>query len=239
MSAAYFIRHAQAGPRHQYDALSLLGERQADLLGEHFALQRVAFTKLLAGTLRRQQQTASAVRDRLRERGVGGIEIVADERWNEFKLGDVYLGIAGQMCAADEQFARDYEEMKAALSADGYATRGAVERCDRAVMRAWAEGRFPDYAGESWAEFRRRVLSGLSDLSSHQPGQTVAVFTSATPIAVCVGAALGLSDEKILELTGMIFNSSLTTVRLRGDGLSLFTFNATPHLAAPDLKTFR
>jgi broad specificity phosphatase PhoE len=151
----------------------------------------------------------------------------------------VYLGIAGRMCAADEQFARDYEEMKAALSADGYAVKGAVARCDRAVMRAWAENRFPDYAGESWAEFRRRVLSGLFDLSSHQPGESVAVFTSATPIALCVGAALGLSDAKILELAGVIFNSSLTTIRLRGAEMSLFTFNATPHLAAPDLRTFR
>jgi broad specificity phosphatase PhoE len=239
MSAVYFIRHAQAGPRHRYDTLSPLGERQADSLAEYLAVQGVAFTGLYAGTLRRQQQTAGVVRERQRERGVGNSEIIADGRWNEFKLGDVYLGIAERMCEDDEQFARDYEEMKAALSADGYAVKGAVARCDRAVMRAWAENRFPDYAGESWAEFRRRVLSGLFDLSSHQPGESVAVFTSATPIAVCVGAALGLSDAKILELAGVIFNSSLTTIRLRGAEMSLFTFNATPHLAAPDSRTFR
>lgn len=239
MSALYFIRHAQAGPRHQYDALSDLGQRQAALLAAHFAQQGVRFAALYTGTLRRQQQTAGIVRKQLAESHGQELEAIADARWNEFKLAHVYQGIAARMCAADEGFARDYEEMKAALRADGYATRGAVARCDRAVMQAWIENRFPDYEGESWAAFRERVLSGVSELAAHAPGESVAVFTSATPIAVCVGAALGLSDAKILELTGVVFNSSVTTLRLRESGLSLFTFNATPHLTTPELRTFR
>jgi broad specificity phosphatase PhoE len=239
MSAIHFIRHAQAGPRHRYDVLSDLGERQAGLLADHLARQRTTFAAFYAGALRRQRQTAGVVHERLVEAGHQALEIVTDERWNEFKLGDVYLGLAGQMCAADAAFARDYEEMKAALTADGYATKGAVARCDRAVVRAWIENRFPDYGGESWAAFRARVLSCANDLAAHGAGENVAVFTSATPIAVFVGAALGLSDGKVLELAGVVFNSSVTTLRLRGGEMSLFTFNATPHLTEPRLRTFR
>lgn len=239
MSALYFIRHAQAGPRHRYDTLSALGARQAQLLAEHFAGQGLCFARIYSGTLERQIQTAGIVHERLNSAGLHSGGHVADERWNEFKLGDVYRGIAAQMCAADEAFARDYAEMRAALRADGYAVRGAVARCDRAVMKAWMENRYPDCGVESWTTFRERVLACLPLLSTHAAGENVAVFTSATPIAVLVGAALELSDEKVLELTGVIYNASVTTLRLRDGGLSLFTFNATPHLDDPALRTFR
>jgi broad specificity phosphatase PhoE len=225
------IRHAQAGPRHNYDALSELGHRQAALLGRYLAGEEVQLTAIYTGGLRRQQQTAAIVGECFKGAGRHAPEIQIDERWNEFSLAAVYRGISGRLTAEREEFARDYEEMKAALRVDPHTTRGATGRCDRAVMQAWMENRYPEYEGEAWPAFQGRVQACLADLASHTAGHAVAVFTSATPIAIWMGLALGLSDEKVLNLTGTIYNSSLTTMRLRRGELTPFTFNCTPHLA--------
>jgi hypothetical protein len=58
------------------------------------------------------------------------------------------------------------------------------------------------------------------------------VFTSATPVAILSAAALALSDEKLLSILGVIYNSGITVFRSRADDLRLFTFNSTPHLGS-------
>ena len=52
------------------------------------------------------------------------------------------------------------------------------------------------------------------------------------------GAALGLTDEKLLSILGVIYNTSLSVMRARDGELRLFTFNATPHLSGAQ-RTFR
>lgn len=239
LSALYLIRHAQAGPRHNYDALSELGQRQAQLLGDYLARQRVRITAAYAGGMRRQQQTAQAVSECFRQAGQPMPEVTTDERWNEFSLAALYRAISARMIVEREDFARDYEEMKAALEADPHTTRGAAGRCDRAVIQAWMENRCAEYDGESWVAFRERVRACLPDLVGYSSGENVVIFTSATPIAIWVGLALGLSEEKTLSLTASLYNSSITTLRLRGRELTLFTFNCTPHLPDDALRTFR
>ena len=110
--------------------------------------------------------------------------------------------------------------------------------CDTQVMRAWIEGRYPCRA-ESWAAFGQRVLGARASLAAYQRGDAVAIFTSATPIAIWVAAALGISDGHIMRLAGVMRNSAVTTMRLRDDELMLFSFNGVPHLNAPELRTFR
>jgi len=233
MSFLYLVRHAQAGSRQQYDALSALGSRQAEALRDHFVRQGMRFDAAYAGSLRRQQQTAQSLLL------ADGASLITDERWNEFRLGEVYRGLAEWMCANDEAFAQDYREMQRTLAQNGYAMGGAVARCDRSIMRAWMAGHYPAYGGESWRAFRERVLAALSDLAAQAPGTHLLVSTSATPVAICVGQALGLGDEQVLELTGVIYNASLTTFRLRRGELKLFTFNATPAVAEGLPQTLR
>src|SRR5690606_40114909 len=62
MALVYFVRHAQAsfGSRN-YDQLSELGRQQARWLGEWFAEHDVRFSRVLAGTLVRQQDTAREI----------------------------------------------------------------------------------------------------------------------------------------------------------------------------------
>ncbi|HXG92732.1 MAG TPA: histidine phosphatase family protein [Blastocatellia bacterium] len=238
MSYIYLIRHAQAGSRDNYDVLSGLGHEQARRLGQHFAEQGIELSTVYSGGMRRQRHTAEIVCEAMARGGLSVPDIVTDERWNEFSLISIYRAIARRLCDESEEFARDFAEMQEALRRDPHTVGGATSRCDIAVIRAWMEHRFPDYEGESWASFRARIESCAAELTNHNSEKAVAVFTSATPVAITAGASLGLSDEKLLKILGVLYNTGVTVMRARGDGLRLFTLNATPHLN-DSLKTFR
>ena len=231
----YFIRHAQAGPRGNYDELSALGLQQAQLLGTHCAQQNLRFDAIYAGSLQRQQNTARLVNERLNS----ATRVITDERWNEFKLGEVYQSIAAHLAAEEEQFACDFAEMKTRLKENAYSMSGAVARCDRAVMQAWLANRYPAAGYETWPDFQARVQEGFAALLQHSTQETIAVFTSATPIAIAVGAALQLTSEKILGLAWVMYNSGITTLKLRDGAFHLYTLNAAPHLLKEELRTFR
>ena len=239
LSYIYLIRHAQAGSRDNYDVLSDSGRQQARLLGENFVSQGIQLESIYSGTMRRQRETAEIARDAINLAGGAAPDVSSDERWDEFSLISVYRAIAKRMMKDDSAFARDIQEMQQAIARDPHTTGGAVGRCDQAVIRAWMENRYPDYEGESWVSFRSRINQCSSDLcSNHNSEKGIAIFTSATPIAIITAAALGLPDEKLLNILGVIYNTSISTVRARAGLLRLFTFNSTPHLDVSQ-RTFR
>ena len=237
MSLIYLVRHAQAGTRENYDVLSDLGREQARLLGEHLASEGVQLEAVYSGGLQRQRLTAEIACSALSREALSHPDVVTDHRWDEFNLRAIYMSISDRMREESPEFARDFEEMDEALRKDPHTTRGATGRCDAAVIRAWIENRYPDYQGESWAGFRDRIKSCLGNFASESEG-AVAVFTSATPIAILVAAALELTDEKLLSILGVIYNSSVTVIRSREQEMRLFSFNSTAHLPL-SIKTFR
>jgi broad specificity phosphatase PhoE len=163
-----------------------------------------------------------------------------DTRWNEFSLADVYQGMLPLLLRDDARFATDYAEMQNTLRNDPHAVRGAVGRCDRAVIEAWMSERFAaEYQGETWAVFRARIQNALQALLASAETQSIAVFTSATPIAISVSTVLGLENAKTLGLMAMMQNASVTTLRVRESEAWLFNFNAQPHLPLPAMRTFR
>lgn len=237
MSFIYLVRHGQAGARDNYDVLSDLGREQARLLGLYLAGQNVQPDFIYAGSFNRQRLTAKIACEELsRSRSLP--EITIDNRWDEFSLRSLYRSFAPRLAEESEEFARDIEEMNRQLIADPHATRGAAGRCDAAMVLAWMANRFPDYEGESWAGFQSRIHSLVPDLSNHGGDKTILVFTSATPITIMTGAALGLRNESLLRLMGVVYNTSVTVMRAQDDDIRLFTYNSTPHLNDL-LRTFR
>jgi broad specificity phosphatase PhoE len=234
----YLIRHAQAGSRDNYDVLSELGREQARHLGEHLSQQGIELDAVYAGGMQRQRNTAEIACEVMASRGVAVPEVTTDERWNEFSLISVYRAIAQRMIDENPEFAGDYREMQEAIRRDPHTTGGATGRCDGAVIRAWMEARYQDYKGESWSAFRARIQACGLRLSNGDSNKAIAVFTSATPVAILIAAALELRDEKLLSILGVIYNSGITILRSRGDDLRLFTFNGTPHLDA-SMRTLR
>jgi hypothetical protein len=68
---------------------------------------------------------------------------------------------------------------------------------------------------------------------------SVVVFTSATPIGIWTALAMDIYDQRALRLAGVLRNASYTTLRFRDGQIRLDSFNAIPHLAAPELRTYR
>jgi broad specificity phosphatase PhoE len=237
LSQVYLIRHGQAGLRHDYDMLSETGRKQAGLLGEYLAAQGIRFHAMYTGALSRQQQTAAAVREAYTRAGIGAPEIRIEPLWNEFDLDQVYRDLVPVLCEADPRFRSDYEELRRQAQDEASPIHRTWSACDIAVVRAWIEGR---HAGlcESWTEFQARVRRAMDTLAGYGSGEAVAVFTSATPIAISIGAAVGAANGRVMRLAAVMYNSAVSTMRLKDGDLTLYTFNSAAHLPA-DLRTFR
>jgi broad specificity phosphatase PhoE len=234
MSILYLVRHGQAGTRENYDSLSELGRKQAQLLGQHFRDQGIRFAAAYSGSLARQQATACEVLPEL--------EIRVDPGWDEFDLSQVYRELAPRLVADDEQFRIEYEAMQHDIALSRGAHHDPVHRkwndCDKKCVRAWVEGRY-EYSGESWNAFVGRIHGALGSVIEAAHEGNVAVFTSATPIGVSAAKTLEIGDGRTMWLAAVMFNASFTTLRVHRDEVRLFTLNAIPHLGAGDLRTFR
>jgi broad specificity phosphatase PhoE len=240
LSTLYLVRHGQAGTRAAYDSLSELGKRQARLLGEHFVSQGIQFASACAGALSRQQQTATEVGAAYADAGVSFPAVSVDPAWDEFDLSRVYREIAPRLSAEDSEFRRAYEEMREQVRISEGAPAARIHRkwlpCDTKLVEAWIGGRYP-YSGETWNQFRERVAACRSKISDAR--ENIVIVTSATPVAICTGLSLEISDARVMRLAGAVYNASYTILRLRKEQLRLFTFNAVPHLAADGLRTHR
>jgi len=242
LSNVYLVRHGQAGTRDAYDSLSDLGKRQARMSGEHFVSQGIEFAAAYAGGLIRQRQTAAEIGAAYAGAGVRFPTVSVDPGWDEFDLARVYREIAPRLAAENSEFRREYEEMREQVRISQGAHGAKIHRrwlpCDTKVVEAWVSGRFL-YGGETWDQFRERVAAFRSKMPDTQRDENILVVTSATPVAICTGLSLEISDERVLRLAGAVYNASYTILRLRKQQLRLFTFNAAPHLAAPGLCTHR
>jgi broad specificity phosphatase PhoE len=238
----YLVRHGQAGTRDAYDSLSVLGKRQARLLGQYFASHGIQFASAYTGALLRQQQTAEEARSAFEDAGVAFPSLTVDHGWNEFDLGRVYQEIAPQLAHEDATFRSEYEDMRAQVQANLQAHDAGIHRrwlpCDTKLMDAWMRGRYA-YSGETWNQFCERVAARRLRLNHIPRDEKVVVFTSATPIAIWIGMSLDIIDDRILRLAGALYNASYSILRSRGDQLRLFSFNAVPHLDVSGLCTHR
>jgi hypothetical protein len=90
--------------------------------------------------------------------------------------------------------------------------------------------------GTAPASSIRRLFSGGIFIDDNE---NIVIHTSATPIAIRVGTALGLTNEKAIRLMAVLYNSSVTTIKIRQEELPSLNFNMTPHLRDASLITFR
>jgi len=242
MSDIYLIRHGQAGTRLQYDTLSDLGHQQARLLGEYLGRQAIPFSQIVIGGLQRQRDTAASVLGAYRSDGVTIPDPVTDLDWNEFDLDAVYQAIAPQLGKDDPSFALGYAAMQKQVAEHGSIEQSVINRrwnpCDSAVVTAWVQGQYP-VSCQSWPAFRERIRGALAKLVAASPEGNVAIFTSATPTAICLAQALALDDRNLFNLASVMINSAISVLRLKDGALRMFNFNTVPHLEDASLRTHR
>ncbi len=218
MAIVYLVRHAQAsfGSRN-YDQLSELGHRQARWLGEWFAEQGIAFRRVLAGTLQRQQQTA--------------IEIVAATGGDAGQILthpglDEYQGEA--IWAAHTAGADPIEHQRADYR--------AYWRTFREAMSYWADDRLADVP-ETWAQFGARVNDAIAVAAQDTKREdALLVVSSGGAISRYVGQLLGCPASVSIELNLQFRNTGFCELIAGGERVRLLSYNSIPHLMQADRR---
>lgn len=217
MSVVYLLRHGQASfGAADYDVLSPLGERQAEVLGGELAARGVRPARACAGTLSRQRATASAA---LAAAG-WELECEVDRRWNEYD----HLGLVRHMV---DPLPTDPREFQTAL--------------DRALLRWATDGESAGPAG-SYADFGAGAVAALDELGGGLgPGGSAVVFTSGGVIAAICATLLGLDAAGLVALNRIVVNAAITKVVHGRSGTSLVSFNEHGHFEGPnrELLTYR
>ncbi len=230
MASITLVRHGQASIHaDNYDQLSPLGQQQSHALGEYLGAQQRRWDHVAVGPLVRHRQTL--------DQFVTGYQSVG----HELPLAQTVDGMREHEAirVVDHVVATEAEGGGRTLEMDTPATPeqklAFFRRFDR-IMRDWVNRRLDlPQNWETWQQARHRAESALAELAKHD-GNIIA-FTSGGFVSMAVGAALGLSDEKVYELSLEVTNSGWTELRITRAGFSLKHFNLHPHLTDPDWVT--
>jgi len=239
MSKLFVIRHGQARLfTDNYDRLSELGVRQAECLGEWFVQRGIVLDEMYAGTLTRQQETASAVSKVIQAAGVAVPELKTLAGLNEYPADEIMRQLVPELRGSSSEIDRLAEEYD---QADDYDSRyRSLHQLLTMIMQRWIKG---DYnRGDSlmsWKEFSGAVRMALAEaMQMSGSGKTVALFTSGGPIGISVQTALDAPELQAAELNWRIYNCSVTRFTFSGERVSMDAFNETAHLPQ-DMLTFR
>jgi broad specificity phosphatase PhoE len=214
MGTLYLVRHGQASfGADDYDVLSALGRQQSVRLGEYFKYKGVTFEAALTGTLMRQIQTFSGIRE-----GMGSDNTLEALEWpglNEFDSEALIAAIHPyplEKSATPELYKQHFRLLRAGLA-------------------QWMAGETHPQGMPSYADFVAGVIDALDHIRTHCDGNVLLV-SSGGPIATAVGHVLGTRPETTIELNLRIRNSSVTEFVFNPKRHSLVSYNTLPHLDA-------
>jgi broad specificity phosphatase PhoE len=239
MGILYLVRHAQASfLEPNYDKLSLLGETQSRLLGEHWAQRKIIFDRIAFGPCARHKDSVKLVSAVYQQAGLIFPEPQTLPEFDEYHAEEVLRGTLPALLEKDQKIRGLHAAFQSA--ANNTEQRTAFQKLFAAVIVDWVRGVISVEGVETWLEFCARVNSGLDKfLSAEQRGQKVAIFTSGGPIAVATQRALHLSPESTLQMTWMSRNSSWSEFLYSAERFTLSSFNIHEHIADPAMLTYR
>lgn len=228
MATLYLIRHGQASyGEPDYDRLSVRGRDQAAALGR--VLGKARLDAVYAGPLVRQQQTIEAAATAAAAAGLAlpGPETVPELA--EYPAFEMLKHLIPRLAAEDARFG----------ALESARTPRLLDEAFQTVLARWARDEWTVDGLERIGDFVARVRQGLDRIfRGAGSGARLACVTSAGPIGVAVGLALGVAaEERMVRTSVVIRNASITELRFRTGGfdwrpdqLSLVTFNVTSHL---------
>ena len=221
MASLYLIRHGQASfGSANYDQLSPLGQRQADVSGRFFADIGLHFGQAVSGDLSRQQETGQRVLASQPE----SASLRIDPRLNEVDNEGQIAALLPILCEQDAAFA---ERVKA-----GRSDSKQYQKVIQAVFNAWVSPNCPELANTaSWPDYLAGVRGALEEaMEQAEAGSDTAIFTSGGTIATAVSWVLGVTHDRIYGFYEPVFNCSFTRLIFSRGRVSLSNFNDTAHL---------
>jgi len=236
VGSIYLIRHGQASfGADDYDVLSPVGIRQAEVLGAHLAQLGLRFDRSLSGALRRQQHTANAVLAQLNAAGTDSPDAEVDAAFNEFDADAVIRALLPDIL--------DEEPEALHVMRNAPQHRAEFQRLFARLIGRWISGEHDKPDLQSWQSFVQQVQGGLDRLLAQADSkQNIAVFTSGGTITALLHLITGVPPARAFELNWQIVNTSLSCLKFRGSQVSLASFNSHVHLQllkAPELITYR
>ena len=241
------VRHGQASWfEENYDRLSSVGEAQLRLLGELWAGRGLEVIRVFTGPRVRQIRSAELCGDSYAAAGRHWPVPIALDDLDEMRIEPLFRE---QMPELFERHAHLRALGDSLVAADGNEARAKIfDRLFQGVVSMWVHGQLRTDGVETWDQFRARVQRGLraaqefrseGNLARAPSGRIVAVFTSAGVIISAAQRALAIDDERTLGLAWRLRNSSVSEFLFSGERWSLVSFNAIPHLADPEMITYR
>jgi broad specificity phosphatase PhoE len=236
VGSIYLIRHGQASfGADDYDVLSPIGMRQAEVVGQHLCELDIRFDRCLSGDLRRQQHTAKLAIAQFTRAGLVAPEIETDSAFNEFDAEAVIRHLLPALLPEEPQ-ALHVMRNSAQHPAE-------FQRLFAQVIQRWTSGDYPADGLLSWADYVQTVAAGLQRLLTQaQSTDNIAVFTSGGTITALLRLITGIPADKAFDLNWQIVNTSLSRLKFRANEVALASFNSQLHLQllkAPELITFR
>jgi broad specificity phosphatase PhoE len=230
------VRHGKASAflsTGDYDLLSPLGVEQSERVGVALAEHGVAPRAVFIGPRQRHLQSYEAAARAYAGRGAPLPQPVALRELDEHD-GVALVTKLLPVIAAEDPGLRDL--VVAAARGETPSQDDMIAAFKRVALR-WIRGELHHVDVESWPDFRARVRAGLAQLAAAPGEGPVLAFTSAGVIASAVGQTLGLSDERVLDLSLVPNNASLSEVDEGAEGLRLLRFNGVGHLPEGRLLT--
>lgn len=204
----WLVRHGQAAfASDDYDRLTELGWQQARWLGAHLAENGIAFDRIAAGTLRRQQETAQALTEHIG----GSVETV--EGLEEYDAKTI-LARAGFRDRDPDVSRREHFQRL------------------RGLLIAWSEDRAE--GSETWAAFRARVTAAIGRLTEGE-GRVIAAASGGS-ISMALATVLDLPPAQMVDWNMQVRNTGITRLIFARDRVYFNMFNAVPHLERPDRR---
>lgn len=232
MPAVLLVRHGQASfGAKDYDVLSPLGHRQAEILAERLVALPVVPDRAVTGSLRRQIDTAAPLAAR------ADVMSSRDPRFDEY---DHEALVAAAVSAAPGELfgAETPRDLASHLAASPDPERAFQEVLEVSLAR-WVAGT-DDGHTETYDGFRARVRAGLDEVVAAGGAATTVVVTSGGVIAALAADALGLDPAGWARLNTVIVNTSVTRLVIGRRGTTMVALNDHAHLEAdPALVTYR
>lgn len=215
MASIYVIRHGQASfGEDNYDKLSDMGCRQAEVLGEYLRDCGIQFDATYSGDLQRQRKTAELASASQTRPSTHTI----DARFNEIQNEEQFKDLVPRVLEIDPGLQ--------ALIDLGLGSSKNYQKILKVIFNYWVSPACPDSDIQSWADYSGNVHTALHDVIAAQgSGKTLGLFTSGGTIATIVAHILGLSSEHVYNFYEPVINCSVTQLFYSGDRLSLSYFN--------------
>ena len=215
MAELFLIRHAQASfGTADYDRLSPVGCRQAEVLGEYLRDCAIQFDAAYCGEMERHRKTARIVLGLQPD----NVQCETDPRLNEIEVDKIFKHLVPRL-------AKTSSNIETLVKHGKHSSRD-LQKALEIVFKHWVTVDIDHPDLRSWTEYSGKVHRALAEIVAHEgSGKTVGVFTSGGVIATIVAHVLGITGEQIYKFYEPLINCSVTRLLYSGDKISLSCFN--------------